>query len=83
MLDLLQIAGALGVLIPFAWQQLGALRATSPAYLWPNLAGSGVLAALALHEHQWGFLLLEAVWALVALRGLVLLARGRPVAVAH
>ena len=66
MLDLLQIAGALGVLIPFAWQQLGALRATAPAYLWPNLAGSGVLAALALHEGQWGFLLLEGVWALVS-----------------
>jgi hypothetical protein len=35
-------------------------------YLWFNLAGSGVLAALALIDQDWGFLLLEGVWAAVA-----------------
>jgi hypothetical protein len=67
----LQIAGALLVLIPFSWQQVGTLSATARTYLWPNLIGSGTLAALALADGQWGFLLLEGIWALVAARGLV------------
>jgi hypothetical protein len=73
--DLLQIAGAIAVLIPFAWSQLGTLRANAPSYLWLNLLGSTVLAALALHDAQWGFLLLEASWGLVALRGLAVVRR--------
>jgi hypothetical protein len=71
MLDLLQILGALGVLIPFVWSQMGRMSLTSPTYLGLNLAGSALLAGLALHGRDWGFLLLEAVWALVALRGLI------------
>jgi hypothetical protein len=74
----LQIVGALLILVPFAWQQLGTLRADSAMYLWPNLAGSLILAVLAASGEQWGFLLLEGVWALVAARGLVLLARHNP-----
>ena len=74
----LQIAGALLILVPFAWQQLGSLDASSGRYLWPNLLGSSILGVLAAAGEQWGFLLLEAVWALVALRGLVLLARHTP-----
>jgi hypothetical protein len=70
--ELLQIAGALAVLVPFGWSQLGSLPTTAPAYLWLNVAGSGLLAALALHDAQWGFLLLEGSWALVAARGLLL-----------
>ena len=66
MLDLLQILGALGVLVPFVWVQLGSLRPTSLAYLVPNVLGSSLLAVLALIDHDWGFLLLEAIWALVA-----------------
>jgi hypothetical protein len=59
------------VLVPFVWAQVGALPTAAPAYLWPNLAGSGLLAALALHDAQWGFLLLEGVWALVAARSII------------
>ena len=76
MADLVQVLGAILILVPFAWQQLRGLSAASAAYLWPNLLGSGVLAVLAAREEQWGFLLLEVVWGLVALRGLVVLARG-------
>ena len=75
MLDLLQILGALGVLIPFVWVQLGGLRPTAPGYLILNLLGSGLLAVLALVDQSWGFLLLESVWALVAATSLL---RRRP-----
>jgi hypothetical protein len=66
MLDVLQIVGAVAVLIPFVAVQLGRMKPSAPAYLWFNLGGSGVLAALALIDHDWGFLLLEGVWAAVA-----------------
>ena len=66
MIQLLQLLGALLILIPFAWSQLGALSVSSVPYLGLNLAGSAVLAAVALADTQWGFLLLETCWALVA-----------------
>ncbi len=77
MADVVQVVGALFILVPFASQQLRGLSPASAVYLWPNLVGSAILAVLALVDEQWGFLLLEAVWALVAIRGLVLLATGR------
>jgi hypothetical protein len=63
--ELAQIIGALLVLVPFACQQLGSLRADSPAYLWLNLLGSGTLGVSALFGRQWGFLLVESCWALL------------------
>ena len=43
----------------------------SPAYLWLNFLGALVLAIVAWHERQWGFLLLEGVWTLVSVLRLV------------
>ncbi len=80
MAAVLQVIGALLILAPFAGQQLRSLPSDSPTYLWPNLAGSAILAGIALDGQQWGFLLLEAVWAFVALRGLVLHMRHDPAA---
>ena len=77
MADLVQIVGALLILAPFAGQQIRGLSAASAVYLWPNLVGSAILAVLAAHDEQWGFLLLEAVWALVSLWALVGRALGR------
>jgi hypothetical protein len=51
--------------------QLQRLDQHSYAYLWLNALGSAVLAWLALDGHQWGFLLLEGVWALVSAWGIL------------
>ena len=50
----------------FAAAQFGHLDQNSRLYLVLNLVGSVILAILAWHEEQLGFLLLEAVWALVS-----------------
>jgi hypothetical protein len=65
-----QVAGALIILAAFAAAQAGRLDVRSRTYLLPNLVGAGALAVDAWRERQWGFLLLEAVWALVAALGL-------------
>jgi hypothetical protein len=69
--QLVQVVGALLILSAFAAMQLGAMDPRSRAYLGLNLAGSAVLAVLAFDERQWGFLLLEVVWAAVSLWGLL------------
>ncbi len=66
------------MLAGFTLAQLGRMDPQSIPYLVVNLVGSAILAALALHEHQWGFLLLEGVWALVSLAGLVGRLRAQP-----
>jgi hypothetical protein len=81
--QLIQIAGALLVLAAFTAAQLGRLDPYSRTYLVLNLAGSTVLSYLALAGRDWGFLLLEGVWALVSAWGLLRLASGRPARAAH
>jgi hypothetical protein len=66
-----QVAGALIILAAFAAAQAGRLDVRSRVYLVLNLVGAAALAIDAWREQQWGFLLLEAAWALVAAFGLV------------
>ena len=74
---LVQVAGSLLILVPFVLVQLGRMRADATSFAVLNLVGSTVLALDAWHGHQWGFLLLEATWALVSAYALV---RRAPVA---
>lgn len=68
---IVQIAGSLLVLAGFALSQWGVLNPKAIAYLVLNLIGSAALAAAAALGAQWGFLLLEGVWAIVSGIGLV------------
>ncbi len=75
---IVQVFGALLILAPFALAQFRLLGQHSWPYLLPNFAGSAILCALAFLDAQWGFVLLEGVWALVSLWGLITLLRGKP-----
>lgn len=76
--QIIQVVGALLVLSGFAGAQFGYLSPQSVPYLVVNLIGSAILTFLAARDAQYGFLLLEAVWALVSLWGLIGVLRGRP-----
>lgn len=76
----IQIFGSLLVLAAFALAQWGALDQKSLWYLILNAVGSTVLAINSVFEQQWGFLLLEGVWAVVSAVSLVLVLRGFRVA---
>lgn len=69
--QLVQILGALLILAGFVAGQIGLLRVDSRPYLWLNLTGSLILTVDAWRGRQWGFVLLEAVWAVVSAWGLV------------
>jgi hypothetical protein len=69
--QLIQIIGALLILVAFGAVQFDRMRPDSRLYLALNLAGSIVLAVLAVSASQWGFVLLESVWAIVSAWGLI------------
>ena len=81
--QLIQILGALLILAAFMLAQFRVLDNRSYAYLWPNLVGSAVLTVDAWREAQWGFFLLELVWAIVSAWGIAERLRGREPAAAH
>ena len=75
--QLVQILGALLILSGFVLAQFRLLDPQSLWYLVVNLAGSAILTVDAWRQDQWGFFLLELVWAIVSAWGLAQLVRGR------
>jgi hypothetical protein len=69
--QVVQVAGALLILAGFVLSQRNLLDADSYLYLILNLIGGAILAVLAFQSQRWGFVLLEGVWTLVALVGLI------------
>ena len=72
----IQLVGALLVLTAFALSQTGHWRADAYPYLLVNIVGAAILTSCAAVEHQWGFVLLNAVWGTVAAVSLVRRWRG-------
>ena len=77
MSQFIQIVGSLLVLAGFALAQRGILDQKSLRYLILSLVGSSVLAVEAVLEQQWGFLLVEGVWAIVSAFSLIGVLRAR------
>jgi hypothetical protein len=69
--QLIQIVGALLILVAFGAVQFNRMSPNSRLYLTLNLIGSAILAVLALAATQWGFVLLESVWAIVSAWSLI------------
>jgi hypothetical protein len=63
--QVIQVVGAVMVLIAYTASQTGRWSPQALPYLWLNLVGSAILAVLAAMSENWGFLLLEAVWTVV------------------
>jgi hypothetical protein len=66
-----QIVGALLILGAFVLAQRKKLDTNSTVYLLLNVVGAAILAVVAAADRDWGFLMLEGVWAIVSAWGLV------------
>ncbi len=70
MLVLLQLVGAILILTAFLAGQFRGWSPSSVRFLLLNLVGSALLAVVALIGRDWGFVLLEGVWAATSAAGL-------------
>ena len=69
--QIIQVTGALLILVAYALAQAKVLDQKSLSYLILNIVGAAVLAVLAWRGREWGFLLLEGAWTLVSVAALV------------
>lgn len=69
--QVLQFGGAILILAGFAGSQLGWYGVKSARYLLLNAVGSGILAAIAILDREWGFILLESTWTAVSIVGVL------------
>jgi hypothetical protein len=81
--DVIQIVGSLLILAAFVAAQLGRVDQSSYRYLIANAAGSAILTVTAVVSLEWGFILLEGVWALVSMYSIVRKMAGYSPAARH
>ncbi|MBL0163263.1 MAG: hypothetical protein IPP82_06365 [Xanthomonadales bacterium] len=74
--EVVQIAGALMLLICFLLAQSKRMSPEGYPYLLLNLVGSAIMTMTALITYQWGFVFMEGVWALFSAWGLMQRIRG-------
>jgi hypothetical protein len=72
----LEVVGAILILAAYGLAQFRGMNRHGPPFLLLNAVGSMILGGIAAVHTQWGFLLVYAVWAVVALAGLVPLLRS-------
>jgi hypothetical protein len=82
-IQMVSLLGSLLILGAFIANLFHRIATTQLAYTLLNFAGSTILTIVAVLEQQWGFLLLEGVWALVSLWSTIQLLRGRQGAGTH
>ncbi len=80
--QVVQLVAALLVLGAFCANQWRGLPTDSVSFLLLNAVGTAVLAVLAAMGSNWGFLLLEGVWALVSTASLIRVLRKQQNALA-
>jgi hypothetical protein len=73
--QLISFLGALLILIAYVGHQVGWINARGAAYNILNGLGSAILAWIAFHPFQVGFVVLETVWTIVSIWPLL---RPRP-----
>jgi hypothetical protein len=69
--QLASFVGALLILIAYTGSQLGWMNARRAGYNILNAVGSAILAYIAFHPFQIGFVILEVVWALISIYALL------------
>ena len=74
---MLSFAGALLILVAYIGHQMHWMDAERPAYNILNAVGSAILAYIAFHPFQVGFVVLEVTWTLISVYSLL---RGRTAA---
>jgi hypothetical protein len=64
------LVGALLILVAYVGHQMGWMDSRKAGYNVLNAVGSAILAYIAFHPFQVGFVLLEVVWALISVYAL-------------
>ena len=62
--------GALLILIAYVGHQMGWMDSRKAGYTLLNAAGSAILAYIAFHPFQVGFVMLEVAWVMISLYAL-------------